>query len=96
MDWLAVGKAVSDVGGWAAFLALVALVAVTGLKGKWVFGWMYDRAEARGEKSDIQVDRNTKALETSSEAFELLAKSYDRLELDYARLEARLGRNRNG
>lgn len=89
MDWLAIGKAISDVGGWAAFLALVALIAITGARRIWVWGWMYDRAEKRADTSDTQAERNADSLEASSNAFDLLAKSYDRLERDYDRLAAR-------
>jgi hypothetical protein len=86
MDWLAIGKAISDIGGWAAFLALVVLIAVGGVRRWWVYGWVYDRAEKRAETSDTQAERNAESLEASSAAFDVMAKSYDRLERDYDRL----------
>lgn len=86
MDWIAIGRAISDAGGWAAFLALIVLIGVGGLRRWWVFGWMYDRQETRAEKSDTQAERNADALAASSEAFGVMAKSYDRLERDFDRL----------
>ena len=88
MDWLAVGKALSDLGGWAAFLALVALIAVAGARRGWVWGWMYERAERRAETSDTQAERNADALEAASKSIAVLAQSYDRLERDYERLSS--------
>lgn len=86
MDWLAVGKAISDIGGWAAFLGLIVLIAIAGMRRWWVFGWMYDRSEAAREASDNQAERNSDSLASQSKAIEGLATSYDRLERDVARL----------
>jgi hypothetical protein len=86
VDFIAIGKAIADIGGWAAFLALVALIAITGARRGWVWGWMYDRSEKAREISDTQAERNAESLETSSKALDGMAKSYDRLERDFDRL----------
>jgi hypothetical protein len=86
VDFIAIGKAIADIGGWAAFLALVALIGVGGVRRWWVFGWIYDRSEKARETSDTQAERNADSLETSSKALDGMAKSYDRLERDFDRL----------
>lgn len=82
MDFLALGKAVADIGGWAAFFGLMALLAVGGVRRWWVFGWMYDRVETRAEKSDTQAERNAESLEAMS-------RTVERLERDLAALSTR-------
>lgn len=82
MDFLALGKAIADIGGWAAFFALMALLAIGGQRRWWVFGWMYDRVEARAEKSDVQAERN-------AESLELMTKTVERLERDFEALARR-------
>jgi hypothetical protein len=88
VDWIAIGRAISDAGGWAAFLALIVLLGVGLMRRWWVPGWLFDRLEARAEKSDTQAERNADSLAASSEAFGVMAKSYDRLERDFDRLAA--------
>ena len=82
MDFLALGKAIADIGGWAAFFGLMALLAAGGIRRWWVFGWMYDRIEARAEKSDTQAERNAESLEAMS-------RTVERLERDIAALSPR-------
>lgn len=89
MDPVAIAKSIADLGGWGAFLALVVLIGIGLMKRWWVMGWMYDRLEARAEKSDIQAERNDEALKTSSDAYSVMAKAYDRLERDLDRLSSR-------
>ena len=72
MDFLELGKAIVDIGGWAAFFALMALLAIGGVRRWWVFGWMYDRLEARAEKSDIQAERNAESLAVLTRAVQSL------------------------
>ncbi len=86
MDPLAIGKALSDLGGWAAFLVLIVVIAVGGFRRWWVFGWMFDRSEDARKTSDTQAERNADSLEASSKAFDVMAKSYDRLERDIERI----------
>lgn len=85
MDWLAIGKAISDIGGWAAFLGLVALIGIGGFRRWWVWGWMWDRSETRAATSATQAERNADSLDAQSKAFEVMAKSYDRLERNLSR-----------
>lgn len=86
MDPLAIGKALGDLGGWAAFLALIATIGLGGIRRWWVFGWMYDRLETRAEKAETIAERNAESLESSSKAFEVMGRSYDRLERDVERI----------
>jgi len=86
LDWLALGKALSDIGGWAAFLALAVLILIGGFRRWWVWGWMYDRTESRAERAEVQAERNAASIESQTRAFEVMAKTYDRLERDVDRL----------
>jgi len=86
MDLIAIGKAIADLGGWAAFLTVIVAIGVALLRRWWVPGWVFDREVARADKSDTQAERNAESLETSSEAYGVMAKSYDRLERDVERL----------
>ena len=89
MDFPAIGKALSDLGGWAAFLSLVVAVAVGGLRRWWVFGWIYDRERADRQTSDTQAERNAESLKTMADSYSVMARSYDRLERDYDTLSSR-------
>ena len=88
-DFPAIGKALSDLGGWTAFLTLVVVIAVTGAKRVWVWGWMFDRLEKRADTSDTQAERNADSLATMSDSYAVMARSYDRLERDYDTLSGR-------
>lgn len=46
MEWLALGQAITDAGGWAAFLALVVLVGIGLWRGWWVPGFWHRELEA--------------------------------------------------
>lgn len=46
MDPLAIAKALSDLGGWTAFLALVVAIAVGLWRRWWVPGFLYVELEA--------------------------------------------------
>ena len=88
-DFPAIGKALSDLGGWAAFLALVVAIGVGGMRRWWVFGWIYDRERSDRLTSDTQADRNAESLKTMSDSYTVMARSYDRLERDYDALAGR-------
>lgn len=88
MDFIAIGKSIADLGGWAAFLALATLILVGGYRQWWVFGWVWKRSEERADKSDTQAARNAESLETTSKAFEVMSRSYDRLERDVDRISS--------
>lgn len=81
MDPIAIGRALADLGGWAAFLVVVVLIAVGGYRRWWVWGWMWDRTEADRRTSDTQAERNAESLAAMSKAYEVMARNYDRLEL---------------
>lgn len=103
MDFIAIGKAISDLGGWAAFLALVVVIAMSGARRIWVWGWIFDRTEKRAETSDTQAERNAESLTTSAgahaetakavrdlaESFKVMARSYDRIDVRIEALERR-------
>lgn len=94
---------IAAAGPWAVLVAilLAGIVALFGLivKKLLVPGWIYDRAEAERQKSDIQAERNSEALEATAktgevqakaiadlaESFRVMARNYDRIDL---RLEA--------
>ena len=96
MDPIAIGKALSDLGGWAAFLALVVLIAVTGYRRGWVYGWIFERSEKARETSDTQAERNAQSLESMAQSFAVMAKSLDRMESSVERIEHRLDRLASG
>lgn len=99
MDFIGIGKALSDLGGWAAFLALIVAIAVGGVRRWWVFGWIFDRLEARNAVTETQAERNADALTDQSvahtevakavrdlaDSLKAMARSYDRIDV---RLEA--------
>jgi len=88
VDPLVVGRAILDAGGWAAFLGLGALIAFTGARRGWVFGWMWERLEKRAETAETQAERNADSLDTLAQSYEVMARSYDRLERDFDRIAA--------
>lgn len=42
-------------GGWALFLTTVIVIAITGVRGDWVFGWIYRRSEERNERIEKAI-----------------------------------------
>ncbi len=75
-DPVAVGKALSDAGGWAAFLALVILIGIGSLKRFrfWVPGWLYEDERTQRAISETQSERTTQALEEQAKAFTSMAR----------------------
>ena len=57
---LALGQAPAVV----LLVALVAIIGITGYRGGWVFGWLYNREREDSAILRDQGDRNSKALET--------------------------------
>lgn len=56
------GKALSDIGGFALFI-LVVLVAAVGLYRRWwVPGWLYDQERQARLVAEAQAERNATAL----------------------------------
>jgi hypothetical protein len=68
LDFIAIGKALADLGGWSAFLVLSVALAVSVIKGWLVPGRYFDREVARGDKAETQATRNAEALEALSKA----------------------------
>jgi predicted MFS family arabinose efflux permease len=70
-DPVAIGKALSDAGGWAAFLVVVIVIAVGSMRRLrwWVPGWIYDDERNNRTISDTQSQRTTAALEELARAF---------------------------
>lgn len=58
----ATAKQVADAGGWAAFLILCGLLAVSFHRGWIVPGWVWKIERARSDKLVEQLERNTDAL----------------------------------
>lgn len=63
MDPLALAKALADLGGWGAFLALAVALAVAVIRGWLVPGRYFDREVARGDKADLAATRNAESIE---------------------------------
>lgn len=84
---------IAAAGPWAVLVAILVagIVALCGLivKRLLVPGWMYDRSEARAEKSDTQAERNADSLADLAESYKVMARLYDRIELRLERLEGR-------
>lgn len=63
MDWIGLGQAAADLGGFALFLAVV-IVAAGGLWRKWwVPGWLYQQEVDARKVAETQATRNAEALE---------------------------------
>lgn len=62
MDPVVTAKALLDIGGWGAFLALGIIVAVAVIRGWLVPGRYFDREVARGDKIQIAAERNAEAI----------------------------------
>jgi hypothetical protein len=75
-DPVAIGKALSDAGGWAAFLAVVILIGIGSLKRFrfWVPGWLYEDERAQRAISEIQAERTIEALEEQAKAFTAMSR----------------------
>jgi hypothetical protein len=44
-------------GGWTLFVFTIALIAITGIRGDWVFGWIYRRSEERNAKIEAAFEK---------------------------------------
>jgi hypothetical protein len=62
------GKALSDIGGFALFLLTVVTAAVGLLKQWWVPGWVYRQERESRISAEIQAVRNGEALEKLARA----------------------------
>lgn len=66
LDFPAIGRSLSDLGGFALFLVAV-VVAVVGLfRRQVVMGWVYDRLDGLLTLLTTQLDRTTKVSEEQS------------------------------
>lgn len=62
MDPVAVGKALVDLGGWAAFVVTVVAATIGIATRKIVPGWAFDKEEKRADAADARADALTAAL----------------------------------
>jgi len=62
MDPTSIAAALSDAGGWAAFVALVIAAGLGVVRGWWVPGFVYRREVTRADTMTSQLERNTDAL----------------------------------
>lgn len=94
LDPVALGKALSDAGGWAAFLAVVILIAVGSLKRTrwWVPGWLYEDERNQRDISDTQSERTTDALEAQAKAYTTLARDHELIRSELADIRRSLDR----
>lgn len=58
-----VAKTIYEGGGWVALIFLVGVIAVTGIRKVWVFGWIYEKSEARSDRLEAALDKLTTAVE---------------------------------
>jgi hypothetical protein len=63
MDWIGLGSAAADVGGFALFLAVVIVVAAGLWRKWWVPGWLYQQEVDARKIAETQATRNAEALE---------------------------------
>jgi hypothetical protein len=101
LDPVAVGKALADAGGWAAFLVVVVVVAIGSHRKLrwWVPGWIYDDERHQRRISETQSERTTGALEEQARAFramsddlKVMARTDERREGNLAEITRRLDR----
>lgn len=50
-------KALVAAGPVTALVVLVIAIFVTGVRGDWVFGWIYRKAEERSAKTETAIDK---------------------------------------
>lgn len=93
MDPLAIAKSLLDLGGWGAFVVVVVVIGIGGVRRWWTFGWVFDR-EAKGhDTADTQAERNAESIRSLTDSFAVMARSYDKLEQRVDRLAS--GRVKN-
>lgn len=68
MDFPAIGRALSDLGGFALFLATVVFGVVALWKRQIVMGWYVERIEARNATLEVQNERNIGTIAQLTEA----------------------------
>ena len=77
MEWLKLAEALVN-GGAVVMVVAMVIFAIVGLARKWwVPGWLWERSEARAEKSDIQAERNAESIEVMAKAHDRIAQRLD-------------------
>jgi hypothetical protein len=77
-DIPALAKTLSDLGGWAAFLALGISLGFAVVKGWLVPGRYFDREVARADKAELAAVKNAEVLERLTMSVEAVMKDRDR------------------
>lgn len=44
-------------GGWTLFVTTIVVIAITGVRGVWVFGWIHKRVEERQTKIEAALEK---------------------------------------
>ena len=55
-------EALVRAGGWTLFVFTVALIGAGAIRGWWVPGWIYSKAESRLDKIEVALDKLTEAV----------------------------------
>jgi cytoskeletal protein RodZ len=77
VDFPAIGRALSDLGGFALFLATVVFGMVALWKRQVVMGWYAERLEARNATLEVQNERNIATIAQLTESNASLGRTVD-------------------